>query len=91
MSTDTDAKREATFARWEQIRERGPLRFILLRGVLGWGVTTAVLWCALMALFTEKDWVQLMTVALVGFPAGGVVWGTVMWFVGERKFARTLR
>lgn len=91
MSTDTDAKREAAVARWQKIRERGPLRFILLRGVLGWGVTTAVLWCALMALFTDKDWVQLMTVALVGFPVGGVVWGTVMWCVGERQFGQTAR
>ena len=88
MSMQNDAKRATALARWQQIRAKGPLHFILLRGVLGWGVTTAILWCALMAVFTDKGRAQLLVVALIGFPIGGVVWGAAMWYIAERKFAR---
>lgn len=42
------AKQPAALARWRKIREQGPLRFIVYRGMRGWGLTTSVLWCGLM-------------------------------------------
>ncbi|MBD9470967.1 hypothetical protein [Pseudoxanthomonas sp. PXM01] len=86
MTIETDAKREASLARWQKIRDQGPLRFILLRGVLGWGVPTALLWCGLMTVFTEREFVPLLIAALIGFPVCGLIWGGAMWFIAERKF-----
>lgn len=85
MNTGTDAKREAALARWQKIREQGPLRFIVFRGMLGWGVTTALLWCGLMTVFTEREFLPLLTAALIGFPIGGLIWGGAMWFMAERQ------
>ena len=91
MSAERDAsnaaKREATLARWQKIRDQGPLRFILLRGVLGWGVPTALLWCGLMTVFTERAFLPLLVAALIGFPVCGLIWGGAMWFIAERKLS----
>ena len=87
MSRDTDAKQAAALARWQKIRDQGPLRFIVVRGMLGWGLLTAVLWCGLMTVFTEREFLPLLVAALIGFPIGGLIWGGVMWFIAERKFA----
>ena len=91
MSADRDAKREADLARWQKIRDQGPLRFILLRGLLGWGVTTGLLWCGLMTVFTEREFLPLLTAALIGFPIAGLVWGGAMWFRAEKQLGQAER
>ncbi|NCT70839.1 MAG: hypothetical protein GXC75_07835 [Xanthomonadaceae bacterium] len=87
----SDAKQEAALARWQKIREQGPLRFIVVRGMLGWGLITAVLWCGLMMVFTEREFLPLLTAALIGFPIGGLVWGGAMWFMAEKHRERSER
>ncbi len=87
----SDAKQEAARARWQKIREQGPLRFIVVRGMLGWGLITAVLWCGLMMVFTEREFLPLLTAALIGFPIGGLVWGGAMWFMAEKHRERSER
>lgn len=60
----------------------GRSRFIWTRGVLGWGVTTAVLFAAVMAWSREMNlgmFLVTLGIALVLFPAGGFVWGALMW------------
>lgn len=91
MSEYPDAKREAALARWQKIRELGPLRFIVFRSMLGWGLTTALLWCGLMTVFTDREFVPLLTAALIGFPICGLVWGGAMWFMAEKHRERSER
>ena len=87
----SDAKQEAARVRWQKIREQGPLRVIVVRGMLGWGLITAVLWCGLMMVFTEREFLPLLTAALIGFPIGGLVWGGAMWFMAEKHRERSER
>ena len=61
-------------------------RFVWRQGVLGWGVTTALLWTALMCLMRAADeglTLRLalvhLTAALVLFPVGGYFWGLWTW------------
>ena len=89
MSQHQDAKQQAALARWQKIREQGPLRFIVYRGMLGWGLPTAVLWCGLMTVFTDRPFLPLLTAALIGFPIGGLIWGGAMWFIAERQVRTT--
>ncbi|WP_313929415.1 hypothetical protein [Pseudoxanthomonas sp.] len=91
MSQHQDAKQQAALARWQKIRDQGPLRFIVYRGMLGWGLPTAVLWCGLMMVFTEREFLPLLTAALIGFPIGGLVWGGAMWFMAEKHRERSER
>ncbi len=59
-------------------------RFILRRGVFGWGLITAILWSVAMAWWGPGPlWIYL-AVALVLFSIGGWFWGAVMWRLAQR-------
>ena len=64
---------------------RGLVRFILLRGVLGWGVPTAVLFAVLMVLFGEPEGFGVhLGRALMAFPPAGVFFGAWLWRRSQR-------
>jgi hypothetical protein len=74
---------------WVEQRQHGFLRFVLVRGVLLWGITTALLYCGLRSL-TEPSFSftgQLAT-ALITFPVGGVLFGAFLWWLYEREYSR---
>ena len=73
-------------AKWQEIRERGFWRFVLLRGVLTWGLGTALLYCLIMWLVSDQDIRLLLPISLVIFPIVGIFWGAFVWWFAERKF-----
>jgi hypothetical protein len=65
----------------------GPWRFIILWGVIAWGLPTAVLFSLVMSLaLGDTDFLQVLPTALVAFPIGGAVWGAVMWALLVRRW-----
>ena len=58
----------------------GRTRFVLLYGVLGWGVPTAILFALVQGYLDGWDGLLLkLMMALVLFPLGGIAWGLFMW------------
>jgi hypothetical protein len=79
---------DAQAAKWERARQSGSRRYILLHGVLGWGVPTAVLWSALMAALAHGGgFLHNLAVAIVLFPLGGIAFGAWIWSIKERKYS----
>lgn len=68
---------------WERIRRRGMVRFVLLRGVVGWGVLTAVLYTLVMHFFYPPFPWSMFPDCLVRACLFGVVFGVVLWYAGE--------
>ncbi len=67
----------------------GRKKFVLLFGVLGWGVPTGILFGVLRAY--QDGWEQLpvlLAISLAVFPAAGILWGRGMWWWMERKRGR---
>lgn len=73
-------------AKWEEIRGKGALRFILVYGVLAWGVGTAVLFTGLMWLLGGEDLARIARFSAIAFPIGGVAWGGIIWWLAERRY-----
>ena len=69
--------------RWARIRERGALRFVLLYGMLGWGLGTAALFLLVMWLSHLGDVQPRILIVLAVFPVGGIVWGVVIWWISN--------
>ena len=86
MAADSDP-----LARWARIRRKGPLRFILLRGVLGWGLVAALVYSLVMWAVAGANLRVLLPLSMVIFPIGGVLWGAVMWWFLERRYQREAR
>ncbi len=72
--------------RWADMQRMGRTRFILARGVLAWGLTTAVLYTLLMTLFDDAAPLPTLLLSLVLFPLGGIGWGALMWRVFHRRY-----
>ncbi|MEM8684389.1 MAG: hypothetical protein AAGF72_13210 [Pseudomonadota bacterium] len=72
--------------RWLTLREQGPVRFVIVQGVLKWGFGTAIAWLALMTIFTgsQINYAVVVPRALMIFPAFGVVFGASLWLVFDR-------
>ncbi len=86
---DSSSKQARRLERLRQVRARGRWHFILWRGVVGWGVSTAVLYSLLMAwLEADRTFFDYASFALVRFPIVGFFWGAFMWWWSERMWQR---
>jgi hypothetical protein len=81
------------WSRWEKMRKKGFLRFVLVNGVLYWGVLTGLFFAiAMSAIDSQRDpFLRTLCLSLVAFPIGGVFWGLFVWFWTERKYLRSHR
>lgn len=78
---------EKQLDRWEKTRRMGRPRFVLLVGVLYWGVLTGLLWSVAMAAIQGWDRLPtLLPIALVGFPVGGFFFGAYVWKASEKQY-----
>jgi hypothetical protein len=68
--------------------------FILTYGFLGWGLTSGLLFGICLALYMILCGSEfhlllsafLLTVSLILFPIGGIVWGYCMWIFLEKAY-----
>ena len=76
--------------KWENVRKEGKWRFILVHGVLFWGLMmtlTMLLFNLLIHPEKTLTWVLIEFVMyLIGFSLGGVVWGLVVWRSSEKRY-----
>lgn len=70
----------------QEIIDRGMVRFIVLRGVLGWGITTALIVQMIMSFSSDKSFFDGLTTSLITFPLGGILYGYVTWLMMLNKF-----
>lgn len=65
-------------------RKNGKIKYILQYGVLYWGLTTAVLWSLLMHFLQPAEpWYVRPLIALIFFPAAGILFGLLTWKRGK--------
>lgn len=77
--------------KWAKFREQGRSRFVVRYGVLGWGVSTAILFSLWNGFSEGWDGFYFKLIpALVLFPLGGYLWGRFMWWFLERTHNRTV-
>lgn len=77
--------------RWEKRRAKGKWNFILIHGVLAWGVSTGILWSLVFhlvinAMFFKVPFLPVFALSIVVFPLGGVAWGYWMWIYFEKVY-----
>lgn len=75
--------------KWAKTREKGKQHFVLVNGVLGWGVSTAIFWTLLMEFLDplENIWVR-PTIALIIFPIAGIAFGHLTWNKSEKAYEK---
>ncbi|WP_312370090.1 hypothetical protein [Stenotrophomonas sp.] len=80
------AMQAGNIEKWQNIRSKGMLRFVVVRGILGWGLGTAVLFTLIQWLMGgAKEVPQTWAISFVLFPVAGIFWGMFMWFFFNHK------
>lgn len=65
---------------WKMMQQRGMRRFILVYGVLGWGVPSGILFSLVYWIWDMGIPPMIITpIAIILCPIGGILWGWVMW------------
>ena len=77
----------AFMKRWEQARAQGRWRYLLLSGVLAWGVPMFVLMTFVVDRPAQLTAGILLLSAAVWL-SGGLLFGVLSWFLSEKRFNR---
>jgi hypothetical protein len=80
---------EKQLSKWKQTRSHGRGRYILLSGILGWGIPTAILFSLILCRFKPgiDQFILRLVISLVIFPIGGYFFGSAMWRLSEKRYA----
>ncbi|WP_148300738.1 hypothetical protein [Shewanella marina] len=62
-----------------QTISKGKWHYILMHGVIGWGIPTAVLFSIFQSYGDTTSFMQQIKPALLIFPLAGTAWGALMW------------
>lgn len=69
----------------EGLLAKGKWRYIVLHGVLGWGIITALLYSTLMFWINSTTSLQSIAINLLLFPVTGFFWGLFSWRIINRR------
>ncbi|WP_345240600.1 hypothetical protein [Pontibacillus salipaludis] len=81
--------------KWSKIREKGRTHYILYYGVLGWGLSTGLLFFLLgegmehkltFEDYFTRGWALELAIAIGSFLLGGLLFGYTMWGLNEGNY-----
>ena len=76
------------FSSWKKKRKKGKTRYILIEGVLGWGLTIFVLSFIFIALFDSPSKFDIILSLISSLSIGGI-WSVILWNKKEKIFLST--
>lgn len=76
----------AVLEKWQQTRALGMKRFILMNGVLSWGMPMFVV----MTFFVRRADLSptMIAISALVWAIGGALFGATMWFIAERQYRK---
>ena len=79
-------EKAASIRRWERIRARGMARYVLVQGVLAYGLPLF----ALMTFVVHREHAsaRFILVSAAAWAVGGAVFGWILWHLRDRMYRR---
>lgn len=72
--------------RVEATIKKGKTRYVVLNGVIGWGLLTATLFVTWKYLTNSRIDYRDIIIPFIIFPIAGMLWGLSMWYHLKRRF-----
>ncbi|MGY1424505.1 hypothetical protein [Lysobacter sp. A289] len=70
--------------KWKETRQKGMLRFVLVNGVLAYGLIMFIVMT--FVVHRDKLSVNFVWISAIVWSIGGALFGVLMWIINERKF-----
>lgn len=78
-----------SIAKWEQQRKIGLIKFVLIRGVLAWGMPMFIAMYAAPTLFSNRPFTaSTLAFNIMLWVAAGGVFGALMWYFSEANYRK---
>lgn len=82
--------KEKEFETWQTTRQQGKFKFILIRGLLSWGIPMFVIMTFIFNR-SEREFTTLYLVVNAAiWGVAGIAFGALMWHITENRFNREL-
>ncbi len=82
--------KEKEFETWQTTRQQGTFKFILIRGLLSWGLPMFVIMTFIVNR-SEREFTALyLAVNAAVWGVAGIAFGALMWHITENRFNREL-
>jgi hypothetical protein len=72
--------------KWKETRAKGMLRYVLLSGVLSYGLAMFVVMTFVVN--RDKFSASFVGISAIAWTIGGALFGVTMWFVQEHQFRK---
>jgi hypothetical protein len=80
--------KEKEFLTWSEQRQKGIWKFILLNGVLSWGLPMMIAMAFISKPFEQGFTVKAAAIHCTVWIFAGVLFGLCLWFVNEWRYKR---
>lgn len=80
-------KESAFVEKWQVITSRGRMRYLFVTGALSWGVPMFLLMTFIVSP-PKQATLPLVLLSAIMWLVGGLLFGYVMWILGERRYNR---
>jgi len=78
-------------SQWEAVRAKGKLRFLIVQGLLCWGLPMALVMTGYLHLLKKQPLDLTLKLTVPIFLIGGLLWASVLWFFLDRKYTNLTR
>ncbi len=75
-------------ASWGEVRARGRARFILINGLLLWGLPLFVVMTFILDPSPRSP--GMIVSSAVGWLLSGLLYGPLLWHINERRYRKTI-
>lgn len=72
--------------RLQKVIAKGKWHFIILYGVLGWGISTALFFSLIQTYIYSSSFTEQISTALVIYPLSGLGFGFVLWMMTNNQY-----
>ena len=76
-------------AKWEKVRAKGRTRYVLVSGVLSYGLPMFVVMTFLVHRADLSP--RFVGISAIVWAIGGALFGAIMWYVLERQYRKATR
>lgn len=76
---------------WERLRKKGKAKYILIHGVLLWGVPMAIIMNIYFHFRAGYPWIPTTYYITPIFLIGGFLFGLVMWSILENRYQKQIK
>jgi len=76
---------------WREVRKNGWTKFVLVHGLLAWGLPMFIAMAFLNKPFTDGFTTTAAITHYIVWPLAGILFGASVWWISEWRFKRAVR